>query len=281
MLFIDKSERPAHLIRMAFLLFGLLLLSTTTSANPVPSVKEIVDRTEQAAYYQGKDGRAHVSMTITDSQGRKRRRNFVILRWDQPGNQNVSSFQGGQKYFVHLQRPADVRNTVFMVWKSPTRDDDRWLYLPALDLVKRIAAGDKRTSFLGSDFFYEDISGRSTEEDIHQLVETTDDYFVVKNIPKNPGSVEFSYYMMWIHRTSFIPVKVEFFDTNGRSYRTYDALEVSTEPGYPTVIKSRMKDSRNQSETTLEFSRVRYDIDLPETIFSERYLRNPPRQYLQ
>lgn len=282
MLFLNRvlASRFCGWMPKAFILYGCLSLPATASSDSTLSVEEIVEQTEQAAYYQGKDGRAQVSMTITDSQGRERRRSFVILRWDQAGTQNAPDSPRGQKYYVHLQRPADLRNTVFMVWKARAKDDDRWLYLPALDLVKRIAAGDKRTSFLGSDFFYEDISGRSSDQDTHELVELTDDYYVLKNVPKNPASVEFSYYTMWVHRTSFVPVRVEFFDAKNTSYRVYDALEVSTEPGYPTVVKSRMRDARNQSETTLEFSRVRYNVDLPENIFSERYLRNPPRQHL-
>jgi hypothetical protein len=56
---------------------------------------------------------------------------------------------GDQDYVVLFSRPADVRNTVFLVKKHVASDDDRWLYLPGLDLVRRIAAGDKRTSFVG------------------------------------------------------------------------------------------------------------------------------------
>lgn len=279
----DKTRANSLMdwIRKTLLACCCLSLTTTASSDPVPSVEQIVDQTEQATYYQGKDGRAQVSMTITDKQGRMRRRSFIILRWDEAGKEDALDSHSAQKYYVHLQRPADVRNTVFMVWKEDEREDDRWLYLPALDLVKRIAAGDKRTSFLGSDFFYEDISGRSTDEDTHELVELTDDYFVLKNVPKNPASVEFSYYMMWVHRNSFIPVRVEYFNTSGTSYRVYDVLEVSTEPGYHTVVKSRMRDARNQSETVLELNHVRYNINLPESIFSERYLRNPPSEYLR
>jgi len=47
---------------------------------------------------------------------------------------------GDQKFYVYFLEPADVRKMVYMVWKHTDRDDDRWLYLPALDLVKRIAA---------------------------------------------------------------------------------------------------------------------------------------------
>ena len=102
-----------------------------------------------------------------------------------------------------------------MVWKHIKADDDRWLYLPALDLVKRIAASDERTSFVGSDFFYEDVSGRGLDEDVHELLETSDNYFVIKNTPKRPDDVEFSYYKMWIHKKTFLPIKTEYFDKTG------------------------------------------------------------------
>jgi len=107
----------------------------------VPSVDEIVNKANLMAYYQGNDGKAKVKMTITDKKGRTRNREFIILRKDIKDG-------GDQKYYVYFLKPADVRKMVFMVHKHTDikKDDDRWLYLPGLDLVKRIAAGDKRTN---------------------------------------------------------------------------------------------------------------------------------------
>jgi len=155
------------------------------------------------------------------------------------------------------------------------------LVLPALDLVKRIAASDKRTSFVGSHFFYEDVSGRSTALDTHELVETTANYYVLKNAPKDKTGVEFAYYIMWIHRTTFIPVKIEYYDDRGRAYRTYQALKVETIQGRPTVTKAKTADAHIGGETVFEYTDVRYDIGLPKSIFAERYLRQPPRKYLK
>jgi hypothetical protein len=260
----------------------LLIIGTCQASASTPSLDEILSRTEHTAYYLGKDGSARVKMIITDSQGRERKRRFAILRWDeQPDGQDYSDPAGDQKYYLHINYPSDLRNTVLLVWKHPGGDDDRWLYLPGLDLAKRIAASDKRTSFLGSDFLYEDISGRGIGADTHQLVDTTNDYFVLRSVPREPGTVEFSEYTMWIHRQTFLPVKVEYLDRQGKKYRTYDALEVETIQGYPTVTRSRMRDMVLKQESIMEFSRVKYDRDLPEDIFSERYLRNPPHELLR
>lgn len=269
---------------------GLIILALTVppdaslqvAAGQNLTIQEIVDNTNRVAYYQGEDGRARVLMVIRDSQGRKRHRQFIILRWDEPPpDDRGDEYTGDQKYYVYFERPADVSKMVFMVWKHLDRADDRWLYLPALDLVKRIASKEKRTSFVGSHFFYEDVSGRSIEADSHELVQTTENYYVLKNTPKEPGEVEFAYYVMWIHRGTFVPVKTEYYDDRGEKYRVYQALKVETIQGYPTVTRSRMKDLRIGGETLLEYRGVRYDIGLPEDIFTERYLRRPPTQYLK
>ena len=238
------------------------------------SVNEIVDRSNLAAYYQGKDGRSHVNMTITDSQGRTRERRFTILRRDDKDG-------GDQKFYVHFSRPSDVRNMVFMVWKHIGGNDDRWLYLPALDLVKRIAASDKRTSFVGSNFFYEDVSGRNPADDTHELTESSEQYYVIKNTPKNTSDVEFAYYMLWIDKTHFLPMKAEYYDNNGGKYRLVESLKVETIQGHPTVTEAKVTDLKSGSHTVSVFSKIQYDLGIQDSIFTERYLRRAPRKWLK
>lgn len=267
-----------RIIFLAFILMGAGWAGETSAENLVQgkplTASKIVDRANLAAYYQGKDGRAHVNMTITDSQGRTRKRRFIILRRDDKDG-------GEQKFYVHFSRPADVRNTVFMVWKHIGTNDDRWLYLPALDLVKRIAGSDKRTSFMGSHFLYEDISGRNPEEDTHELVESAGKFFVLKNVPKNPGEVEFSYYMLWIDQANFLPMKAEYYDKNKKKYRRVEALKVETIQGHPTVTLAKVTDLKSGGHTVSVFSKVEYDLGIKDSIFTERYLRRAPRKWLK
>lgn len=247
-----------------------------------PTVDEIVAKTNYISYYQDADGRAQVQMKIVDSQNRTRAREFTILRRDiQPEGVDDEQACGDQQFYVYFHRPADVNKLVFMVHKHLDRGDDRWLYLPALDLVKRISSADKRTSFVGSDFYYEDVSGRHIEDDKHELVETTDNYYVLKNTPKAPDTVEFAYFKMWIHKTTFLVVKTEYYDKQDHAYRTYEAKGVDTIQGRPTVTHSKMTDHRTKSYTEMMYTDVKYGVGLPEEIFTERYLRRAPREYLR
>ena len=61
-------------IGMAF--FCASAVPSPVLSEPAPTVEKIVAATDRVAYYLGKDGRAQVRMTITDSQGREQRRRF-------------------------------------------------------------------------------------------------------------------------------------------------------------------------------------------------------------
>jgi len=264
-----------------FVFSGVLFAANNSNASEkITDVETIVNKANLVAYYQGNDGKAKVKMTITDKKGHARVREFIILRKD--------TIDGGdQNYYVYFLRPADVRKMVFMVHKHTDlkKDDDRWLYLPGLDLVKRIAASDKRTSFVGSDFLYEDVSGRNLAEDTHELVDTTDKYYIIKNVPKNPDSVEFSYYNVSIDRETFVPMKMEFYDRKSKLYRIIESQKVEmieVKDGdktskFPTVVKSVVSDLNTASKTVMEFTNVKYNINLKD-IFTERYLRRPPKE---
>lgn len=238
-------------------------------------VDEIVTKANEAAYYQGEDGKAKLSMVITDSQGRERQRELTILR------RNDDDENGNQRFFVYFERPTDVKGTSFLVWKKGIGDDERWLYLPALDLVKRIAASDERTSFVGSHYFYEDVSGRPPSMDTHELLEETADYYVLKSTPKDTGKAEFAYFKSWIHKDTFLAVKIEYFDEQEETYRTYEALDVQQIDGYYTVVKGKLSDSRIGGFTTLTSKGIEYNLGLDSDLFEERSLRTPPRRQLR
>lgn len=265
-----------------FTLSGFSLLGFTGQAYAL-NADEIVNRANAQAYFVGKDGRAQVKMTITDSQNREHSRRMTILRRDGPDTDSTegNAYLGEQKFYVYFSRPADVSKMAFLVWKHMDQDDDRWLYLPALDLVKRIAASDKRTSFVGSDFFYEDVSGRLLSEDIHELTETTANYYKLKNTPKDPASVEFAYYDTFIHKHSYLPLKAIYYDESGKKIRTISAAKISKVQGHPTVTKAVASNHLTGSTTVLEYTSVKYDVGLPEDVFSERYLRRPPKKHLR
>jgi outer membrane lipoprotein-sorting protein len=241
------------------------------------SAAEVVKKSQAAFFYQGKDFKARVMMKLISKGGAERLRELTMLRknYGEPG--------GDQKFFMYFFQPADVKDMTFMVYKYPAKDDDRWLFVPAINMVRRIAAQDKRSSFVGSDFTYEDVSGRDIEDDTHSIVKEetlgTKDCYVIKSIPK-AGDVDYSYKLSWIDKENFLPLKEEYYDRRGELYKVFSADEIKAVKGFPTVMKRTMKNLQSGHRTEVTFIKADYNIGIEDSLFSERYLKQPPKKWI-
>ena len=197
---------------------------------------------------------------------------------------NFGESGGSQKYFIYFFQPTDVRDMTFMVYKYPSKDDDRWLFVPAINMVRRIAAQDKHSSFVGSDFTYEDISGRDIEEDTHTIVKEetlgAKDCYLIKSAPKIQD-VDYSYKLSWIDKANFLPAKEEYYDRKGELSKIFTAEEIMDIKGFPTVTKRMMKNLQSGHRTEVAFTKTDYNIGIEDSLFSERFLKQPPKKWIE
>lgn len=239
---------------------------------------EIMKKSQTTFMYEGKDFKARVMMKLISRGGQERLREMTMLR------KNYGPAGGEQKYFIYFFQPADVKDMTFMVYKYPGRDADRWLFVPALSMVRRIAAKDKYSSFVGSDFTYEDVSGRNLEDDTHAVVReekyAARDCYVVKSTPK-AGDMEYSYKISWIEKSGFLPVKEEYYSKRGELYKVFTADEIRSVKGFPTVTKRTMKNLQSGHMTEVTYTKTDYNIGIEDSLFSERFLKQPPKKWIE
>lgn len=241
------------------------------------SGEEVIRKSQAAFFYPGKDFKARVVMKLISKDGQARVRELSMLR------KNAGEALGEQKYFMYFFQPADVKDMTFMINKYPAKDDDRWMFIPAINMVKRIAAQDKRSSFVGSDFTYEDVSGRDIEDDSH-VIEREEkagnrDCYVVKSTPKGTDA-DFGYKLTWVDKVSFLPLKEEQYDKRGAPYKQFIADEVADVKGFPTVLRRTMRNLQTGHRTEVAYVRTDYNVGLEDNLFSERFLRQPPRKWI-
>lgn len=265
-----------HRIPSLLLTIALLAAFAASTGAPVPAraaedAETIMKEAHLNMYYAGEDGRAMVEMTLEDKRGKTRNRTFVMLRKDLEDG-------GEQKYFTYFYEPNDVRRTTFMVWKDPAEDDARWIYVPAIDLVKRISANDKGSSFVGSDFSYEDVSGRHWGDDTHKLLREEDldgrAAWVIESIPKEDDS--FSKKITWVGKEARMPLKEEYYGKKGELERVFLSENLETVDGYPTVLRRTMTNVKKNHKTVVEFTKIDYDMGIEDDVFTERNLKSPP-----
>jgi outer membrane lipoprotein-sorting protein len=258
---------------LGFVFFGPQTASEAGAQTP--DAETIMKEAHLNLYYMGDDGRAVVNMTLTDKRGKTRTRRFIMLRRDLEEG-------GEQKYYTYFLEPNDVRRTSFMVWKYTDKDDSRWIYVPAVDLVRRISAKDKGSSFVGSDFSYEDVSGLPWTADNHTWLREEEldgkSSHVIESVPKEEDT--FAKKITWVGKDHKLPLKEEYYDSKGRLLRVFTAENIEEVDGYPTVTLRRMTNEKKKGNTVVEFTDIAYDVGIDEKIFTERYLKNPPSDLL-
>jgi outer membrane lipoprotein-sorting protein len=258
-----------------WMLITLALMISNVNADEIDG-RTIIANSLQAFYYTADDMHARVFMRLINAQGRERSREMTMLR------KNIGD-EGEQRYYIYFHAPPDVKGTAFMVWKHLQQEDDRWIFIPAIKLVRRIAADDKRSSFVGSDFTYEDVSGRAVDDETHTLLRTEEldgrPVYVVESTPKEKADYERR--VSWIDRERWLPLREEYFDIRGEKVRLFTAEQVAQVGGYWTAMVRTMKNLQTGHRTETRFEQVDYAIELQQSLFSERYLRNPPSQWIR
>lgn len=256
---------------------ALALLLSFGSSLMAQDALEIMEKSHLAYFYAADDGVSEVRMVMTDKRGKERVREFTMLRLDLEEG-------GDQKYYTYFKKPSDVSRMTFMVHKTAEGNDARWIYIPAIDLIKPISADDKNSSFVGSDFTYEDVSGRHWTEDSHSLIGEMEidgrPVYQIESIPKETYK-GFAKKLSYIDQENYLPLKEEYFDKKGKQIRLFTAEKIEVVDGFTTVTVRRMDNLKKKSYTTVSFASIKYNVGLKDDIFTERYLKNPPRKFIR
>ncbi len=216
----------------------------------------------------GKDTQSELTMTLVNSRGDQRERHI---------KQFVKDYGDVEKKIMFFLAPADVRNTSFMSWSydEEGRDDDQWIYLPALKRVKRISSDSKSDYFMGSDFTYNDLGERHPSEDEHRLLreETLGDEpcYVVESIPKDPDYM-YSRTVSWVVEDRWIGLKREFYDQDGDLLKVLTVDSYDKIGGYWVLLRFEMHDVQKDHTTEMRLENVQIDRGVSDSTFTERMM---------
>jgi outer membrane lipoprotein-sorting protein len=169
-----------------------------------------------------------------------------------------------------------------MTWSwEDGRDDDQWIFLPALRRVKRIASDSKNDSFMGSDFTYDDLGERHPSEDRHRLLreETVngEECYVVENIPLGSDDA-YTKTISWISKEKWIGMKREYYDGKSKVYKELGIGAFEEIDGYWVITDMTMKDLGRKSSTRIEMNDVSFSVELDDDFFTERQMKIGPRR---
>jgi hypothetical protein len=230
----------------------------------------------------GRDGRFELKMRLFDRQQRVRERELTILtlRPQGPGGKKATT-GSGDRVLIRFTYPNDIKGTAFLVWEHPEGQDERFLYLPALGRTRRIAGAEAQDSFVGSDFTYEDISGRELDDYTYAMVEQDATWTAPdgQRVPAwriesraKDAQARFPRVVSTIRKDNFVIVHADIHNRRDERQKIYDVRRLDLVQSIWTLSEIVMTNTSEQTHTELLVKSARYNTGLAEADFSRREL---------
>ena len=267
-------------MRSSLLLAALLspLLVWSAQKNTALETPEWVARQIESRN-TGRDSRLEMTMRLFDRQGRARERSLVVTGLRAVGAR-------GDRVLVRFLAPGDIKGTAFLVWEHDDAEDERFLYLPALGRVRRIAGSEKQESFVGSDLSYEDIGGREIDDykyafgqreatwsgpdgGTHPVWEL--ESVAVAKDAVNPRTVSI------VRKDNFVVVAATIYNRRNEREKRYEVQRLEQIDGIWTALDLVMVNELQRTRTELVVRKAQYNIGLTEADFTRRALEQSSR----
>ena len=256
---------------------AVVLLAAALVFGPVPAraddakAREIMLKVD--AREDGDNSTADMQMILIDKSNRERVRTIKSFSKDKG--------QDTWRLMFFLE-PADVKDTAFLTYDydDPNKDDDQWMYLPALKKTKRIASSDKSSPFMGSDFSYADMTKRSVDNYNYKLLKEDEvrgqKVWVIEAEPKTKRIVDQYGYdksVLFVRQDNYVVVRGVNWVNEGGKLKYMDAKQIEQIDGIWVVTEMLMttkKSKQTLHSTVIKMNNVKFNQDLSEDLFTVR-----------
>ncbi len=248
---------------MKIIILSLLIISSIFAL----SNHEVASKSD-AAMSGFEDSISKLTMTLINARGQEKIRTMKM---------KILEGKEEDKSLMEFLSPADVKGTKFLSYEHVDKDDDQWLYLPALKRVKRIASKNKSGSFMGSEFSYEDLSAfnvkkyrYSGDATISKLGDK--EVYISTSIPISKYS-GYTKLVSYVDTKTFLVQKVEYFDRKNKLLKTSYFGKYNKLDSVYRITKITMKNTQNDKTTILVWSDEKIKNGLKTKDFHKRHLK--------
>ncbi len=256
------------------LALGLIGLNfTLQDATDATDAREIMEQAREASKFRGLE--AVSTLKIYDAKGRQRVRQTSMASRE---------FDNGatEKRIIRFLSPAEVRGTGMLIYDYQEKNDDMWIYMPALRKTRRIVSNEKSKSFMGSEFSNADMSAPNLDDFNYSLLrlESIDDAdcWVIESIPINEDVMDemgFDRKVSWIGKKDYVQRKAEYYNEDEEVFKRFTATNIKAiDPAGKKFMATHMEmlNEENGRRSVMTMDKIQYNPDVKEEYFTLAYL---------
>jgi len=247
----NRNVNLRHLRNPRLILFLILL-----QQDPRQIVEEAQRRsTAQSQRYEG-------TLEVIDAKSK-----ITEKRWqyDRIGS------HGSSKSVLRFTAPAEVKGVALLVINHPDRSSDQWMWTPAINRERRIALQDRSTRFFGTDFSFEDLEERDTNQFDYRLLgdETIDGALCwkVESKPKQTKISQYTHSLVWVRKDNYAFAQIENYNKD-QLVRRAGYSDIRNVQGIWTAHSIEMQDMKRNSRTILKIEKLQYNLPMKDDAFT-------------
>ena len=217
----------------------------------------------------GQDVTSVVTMALGEEGKQNRVRKMLVYR--------SNGAKGDVSTLIRFTAPADIEGTGLLTLDAANGDTNQWIYLPAMQRVRRVDSSRQGGRFVNSDYYFEDLKDRKPGADTHRITgrEKVGDTVceVLESVPEQADNSAYLKRLAWIDPKSLLPLRMDFFERQpDQPSKRLLVLKREQVQGYWTVMDSTLTDLQTDHQTRLVVEKVLYDRQLPASLFTSRAL---------
>ena len=246
-------------MKQGFLLLLGLLPALAHAADPDPTqlIRMAFDN------WRGKSSYTQVTMTVHRPDWE---RSMSMRSWT----------RGDDDALVRFTAPAkDAGNATLKL------GDDMWIFNPRLNQIIKLPASMMAQAWMGSDFSYNDLAkaNQVLTQYTHKLVGREHRHghtvYVVEALPKPAAATVWGKQVVQI-RDDGVLLEENYFDQDMQLVKSMQTKTVAPLGGRPYPVQVIMHKAGHSDEwTRLQFREGRFNLPLPDALFTQANLRNP------
>ena len=247
----------------------VFLLSFTILGKDNITAKEIIDKSLEHKTFSYENAEADLTMILIDKDKNKDIRGVKVKSKTRNGlTKTLLVFSGGR----------EVNGVKFLSIEKKGGFIEQYIYYPAQNKVNRIVSkSNKNEYFLGSDFTYADLEGKYRKDAFYKRLNDDKigkfDVFVIEAVPKKSEDSEYSKTLIYIRKSDFMPLKVKFYDKNGKYFKLYSVKKIKNIDGRKVISLSKILNKKNKHATILKLDSVNFKADISDSEFNKENLR--------
>lgn len=251
----------------------LILFVPLSYAQENLSGQQIQEKAIEATRLNGSESVA--TITILDGRGRERIRKVAQVN-------KLYDKYNMEKKLIRFLAPADVKDIGFLTFDYRTKEDVKWLYMPALRKTRRVVSSDNAKSFMGTEFSYADMTAPTVENFSYRILgeENINSTLCWKLeiTPVNEDIADengFSKKISFIGEKDFVIRKMIYYDLDEKLHKelfVHEIKEVDEKNHKFRIMHMEMENKQNGRKSILKVDQFQYSSDIKDDYFTIRYL---------